>query len=174
MISPVEADEDADTVLSDAAIQARLQELIGETPAFNILQRELRESEAKIAETYQPHARVFLAGSAAYGDHPIDGLDTNIAIQDVYSLAGKIADALRGNSPSDQIIDAYDRQRRALHKTFVEKISQNTRQLSAESRDIDASNLAKVFAEHRAHYDAMLKDSIKECMGQPQDAGLVG
>jgi len=150
---PTRAEEADDAILSDAAIQARLQR-VHPGVEYEIVHRTLYSVHQRVAQTYR-NGRVFLAGDAAHLNNPLGGMGMNGGIHDAFNLAQKL---LSGD------LDAYERQRRPVALEYVNTITiANKRNL--EMRDADAqrrwrAELERAMADRAAEREYMLKISM--------------
>ncbi|ATN36925.1 monooxygenase (plasmid) [Rhizobium sp. ACO-34A] len=65
---------------------------------------------ARLAERWRD-GRIFLAGDAAHLTPPFAGQGMNSGLRDAHNLAWKLAEAVRGNAPSD-LLDSYETERK--------------------------------------------------------------
>jgi 3-(3-hydroxy-phenyl)propionate hydroxylase len=126
---PQEKDEE---ILSDRAIEARLQRVYRKSTPYEVTHRTLYPVHQRVAESYRK-GRVFLAGDAAHLNNPLGGMGMNGGIHDAFSLAEKLLSVIVGRKPVAEL-DAYERQRRPVALEYVNTISTaNKRNL--ETRD---------------------------------------
>ena len=161
VISPTEIDEPDEAVLSDAAVQARLQHFFPMRGDYEIRYRGLYRFHQRVAERFRA-GRAFLAGDASHVNNPAGGLGMNSGIHDGMELAELFA-AVAGGADA-AILDRYDRRRRPLNVEFVqEQTVQNKRRL--EERDpavrkehLDA--LARIAADPVRAREFLLRASL--------------
>jgi len=129
---PTRPEEKDEEILSDHAIDARLQRIYRKSSAYEVAHRTLYPVHQRVAETYRK-GRVFLAGDAAHLNNPLGGMGMNGGIHDAFSLAEKLLSVIVGKNPVAEL-DAYERQRRPAALEYVNTISiANKRNL--ETRD---------------------------------------
>jgi 3-(3-hydroxy-phenyl)propionate hydroxylase len=129
---PTRPEEKDEEILSDHAIDARLQRIYRKSSAYEVAHRTLYPVHQRVAETYRK-GRVFLAGDAAHLNNPLGGMGMNGGIHDAFSLAEKLLSIIVGKNPVAEL-DAYERQRRPAALEYVNTISiANKRNL--ETRD---------------------------------------
>ena len=129
---PTRAEEKDDEILSDAAIQARLQRVFPREEPYDVRHRTLYSVHQRVAAAYRK-GRAFLAGDAAHLNNPLGGMGMNGGIHDAFNLADKLVSVLRENG-SEEVLDGYERQRRPVALEYVNTISTaNKRNL--ETRD---------------------------------------
>jgi 3-(3-hydroxy-phenyl)propionate hydroxylase len=129
---PTRPEEMDQEILSDPAIEARLQRVYRKNSPYEVTHRTLYPVHQRVAETYR-QGRVFLAGDAAHLNNPLGGMGMNGGIHDAFSLAEKLSSVMVGRKPVTEL-DAYERQRRPVALEYVNTISSaNKRNL--ETRD---------------------------------------
>ncbi|HEX2567197.1 MAG TPA: FAD-dependent monooxygenase [Burkholderiales bacterium] len=129
---PTRPEEKDDEILSDAAIEARLQRVHSKASPYEIRHRTLYSVHQRVAATYR-RGRCFLAGDAAHLNNPLGGMGMNGGIHDGFSIAEKLAAVLKGEKPEDEL-ERYERQRRPIALEYVNTITiANKRNL--ETRD---------------------------------------
>ncbi len=108
-------------LMSDAAVQARLQKFFPSGEDFEIVHRNLYVTHQRIASRFRK-GRVLLAGDAAHVNNPIGGMGLNGGLQDAGNLAEKLAEVMLDGA-SDSRLDLYDLQRRTVASEFVQQQS---------------------------------------------------
>jgi 3-(3-hydroxy-phenyl)propionate hydroxylase len=130
-------------LMSDDAVQARLQNLLPLPRPYEIVHRNLYVTHQRVAETFRK-GRVLLAGDAAHVNNPIGGMGLNGGIQDAANLADKLGRILRNGEP-ERLLDLYDLQRRTVAIEFVQEQSiANKKRLEARDPDERRRNLAEL------------------------------
>ena len=109
------------------------------------------------AVTYR-NGRVLLAGDAAHVHAPLGGQGLNLGVQDSVNLGWKLAQVIRGTSPTT-LLDTYQAERhpvaaRVMHNTMAQRALGATDDRTAALRTIVADLLA--FDEPRMHIAAMI------------------
>jgi 3-(3-hydroxy-phenyl)propionate hydroxylase len=138
--SPASSDEE---LLSDDAVQARLQRFFPSSTPYEIVHRNLYVTHQRVAGTFRL-GRVVLAGDAAHVNNPIGGMGLNGGLQDAAALSNALAAMLIGGAPDGQL-DLYDRQRRTVAVEFVQSQSiENKKRLEARDPDIRARHLQEL------------------------------
>jgi 3-(3-hydroxy-phenyl)propionate hydroxylase len=129
---PTRPEEKDEEILSDPAIEARLQRVYKKDSPYEVTHRTLYPVHQRVAETYRK-GRVFLAGDAAHLNNPLGGMGMNGGIHDAFNLAEKLLSVILGKKSVAEL-DAYERQRRPVALEYVNSISiANKRNL--ETRD---------------------------------------
>jgi len=127
--NPALADEQ---LMSDDAVEARLQRFFPSRERYEVVHRNLYVTHQRVAARFR-HGRVLLAGDAAHVNNPIGGMGLNGGLQDAANLAEKLGAVLREGA-SDRLLDLYNLQRRTVATDFVQEQSiANKKQL--EERD---------------------------------------
>jgi 3-(3-hydroxy-phenyl)propionate hydroxylase len=144
-VFPTNADASEQELLSDEAVQARLQNFFPSPTPYEIIHRNLYVTHQRVASTFRK-GRVLLAGDAAHVNNPIGGMGLNGGIQDAANLSEKLAAILLDNA-SQCLLDLYDRQRRTVAVEFVQEQSiENKKRLEAQDPDVRVRNLAELRA----------------------------
>ena len=131
-------------ILSDGAVQARLQKFFPNDDDYAVMHRNLYTTHQRIAKTFRAR-RVLLAGDAAHVNNPIGGMGLNGGLQDAGNLAEKLIAALCGGP--DALLDLYDLQRRTVASEFVQQQSiANKRRLEERDPETRRRNLAELRA----------------------------
>jgi 3-(3-hydroxy-phenyl)propionate hydroxylase len=138
--NPASSDEE---LVSDAAVQARLQNFFPLSTPYDIVHRNLYVTHQRVAGTFRM-GRVVLAGDAAHVNNPIGGMGLNGGLQDAAALSNALAAIVAGEAP-DRQLDLYDRQRRTVAVEFVQHQSiENKKRLEARDPAIRARHLAEL------------------------------
>lgn len=131
VISPTDVDESDEAVLSEAALQARMQHFFPRATPHEIHYRGIYRFHQRVAGSFR-RGRLFLAGDAAHVNNPAGGLGMNSGVHDGVELAELLEAVAAGADES--LLDRYDRRRRPLNVEFVqEQTVANKRRL--EERD---------------------------------------
>lgn len=129
-----------DALLSDDAVEARLQKFFPAPKPYAIVHRNLYVTHQRVAAKFR-QGRVLLAGDAAHVNNPIGGMGLNGGLQDAANLAEKLARVTRGGE-SERLLDLYDLQRRTVMSEFVQQQTiANKQRLEARDPEIRARNL---------------------------------
>lgn len=134
-----------EAILSDAAVQARLQTFFPCGHDYAIVHRNLYTTHQRIAKTFRA-GRVLLAGDAAHVNNPIGGMGLNGGLQDAGNLAEKLTAVMLGGGP-ETLLDLYDLQRRTVVSEFVQQQSiANKKRLEERDSETRRRNLAELGA----------------------------
>ncbi|HEY6821160.1 MAG TPA: FAD-dependent monooxygenase [Burkholderiales bacterium] len=129
---PTRPEEKDEEILSDAAIEARLQRVFKKSAPYEVKHRTLYSVHQRVAARYRD-GRCFLAGDAAHLNNPLGGMGMNGGIHDGFSIAEKLAAVLKGEKPESEL-ERYEPQRRPIALEYVNTITiANKRNL--ETRD---------------------------------------
>jgi len=92
-VYPANPDLSEEQLMSDAAVQERMQKFFPASQPYEIVHRNLYVTHQRVAETFRK-GRVLLAGDSAHVNNPIGGMGLNGGIQDAANLAEKLAAVL--------------------------------------------------------------------------------
>jgi 2-polyprenyl-6-methoxyphenol hydroxylase-like FAD-dependent oxidoreductase len=149
-------------LMSDEAVQARMQKFFPQKGPYEIVHRNLYVTHQRVAGTFRK-GRVLLAGDAAHVNNPIGGMGLNGGLQDAGNLAGKLIAVLHEGAP-EQLFDLYNLQRRTVATEFVQQQSiANKKQLEERDPDIRRKNLAelgRIAADPKRAREFMLRSSL--------------
>jgi 3-(3-hydroxy-phenyl)propionate hydroxylase len=132
-------------LMSDEAVQARLQKFFPSDMPYEIVHRNLYTTHQRVAAGFRT-GRVLLAGDAAHVNNPIGGMGLNGGFQDAANLSEKLAGVIL-DGESDRILDLYDLQRRTAATEFVQQQSiANKKQLEERDPETRRRNLDELGA----------------------------
>jgi 3-(3-hydroxy-phenyl)propionate hydroxylase len=135
--NPALSDEE---LMSDAAVQARLQKFFPSSEPYEIVHRNLYVTHQRVASSFRA-GRALLAGDAAHVNNPIGGMGLNGGIQDAGNLCEKLAAVLLNGAPA-RLLDLYSLQRRTVAVEFVQEQSiANKKRLEAADPETRRRNL---------------------------------
>jgi 3-(3-hydroxy-phenyl)propionate hydroxylase len=162
VVFPAHFDTAEEELISDRAVQARLQNFFRLSTTYDIVHRNLYVAHQRVASTFR-RGRVLLAGDAAHVNNPIGGMGLNGGLQDAANLAEALASVLLDGAP-DRRLDLYDRQRRTVAIEFVQQQSiENKKRLEARDARVRARHLAElhdVAAEPTRAREFLLRTSM--------------
>lgn len=166
VLFPTGADESDEEVMTDASIQARLQNLLPRGTPYRTVHRTLYKVHQRVAKEFR-RGRVILAGDAAHINNPLGGMGMNGGVHDAFNLADKLVEILlAGKDPA--LLDRYERQRRAV---AIEYINANTarNKKTMEERDPQArrktqDQLRATAADPVAAKDYLRKSSMIDAL----------
>ena len=132
-----------DALMSDAAVEARLQKFFPSSRPYEIVHRNLYTTHQRVAARFRA-GRVVLAGDAAHVNNPIGGMGLNGGLQDAANVAAKLARIVLGNE-TERLLDLYDFQRRTVMSEFVQQQTiANKQRLEASDAETRTRNLAEL------------------------------
>ena len=131
VLLPTDPEADEADLLSDATIQKRLQAVYEKDTDYEVVHRTLYQIHQRVAKQYRA-GRAFLAGDAAHLNNPLGGMGMNGGIHDAMNLAEKLAAVWQGEA-SEDILDRYEPQRRAVAIEDVKAQSMRNRQILNET-----------------------------------------
>ncbi|MGH7035495.1 MAG: FAD-dependent oxidoreductase [Stellaceae bacterium] len=156
---PAQTDEE---LLSDQAVQARLQKFFPAAQPYDIVHRNLYVTHQRVAATFRS-GRVLLAGDAAHVNNPIGGMGLNGGLQDAANLAEKLASVLLDGA-TDRLLDLYSLQRRTVAIEFVQEQSiANKKRLEErdpETRQRNFDELGRIAADPSRARQFTLRSSM--------------
>ncbi|MFN0162351.1 MAG: FAD-dependent oxidoreductase, partial [Burkholderiales bacterium] len=118
------ADESVEAQLSEANIEASLQEIVPHAVPYEIIEKRPYRVHQRIVKRYRV-GRVFLVGDAAHVNSPAGGMGMNGGVHDAFSLAEKLGRVASGRADTD-LLDAYDRERRPVaHEQIAAQADRN-------------------------------------------------
>jgi 3-(3-hydroxy-phenyl)propionate hydroxylase len=139
-VFPADSSLSDEHLLSDAAIQQRLQKFFPATQPYEIVHRNLYVTHQRVAATFRA-GRVLLAGDAAHVNNPIGGMGLNSGIQDAANLSEKLLAILLNEAPGS-LLDIYNVQRRTVATEHVQEASiANKKRLEARDPEMRRRNL---------------------------------
>jgi 2-polyprenyl-6-methoxyphenol hydroxylase-like FAD-dependent oxidoreductase len=143
LVFPANPETPEEELISDQAVQARLQNFFRLSTTYDIVHRNLYVTHQRVARTFRL-GRVLLAGDAAHVNNPIGGMGLNGGLQDAANLSEKLASILLDGA-SDRQLDLYHRQRRTVAVEFVQQQSiDNKKRLEARDPEMRARHLAEL------------------------------
>lgn len=143
IVFPTDPETSEGELISDRAVQARLQNFFRLSTPYDVVHRNLYVTHQRVASTFRL-GRVLLAGDSAHVNNPIGGMGLNGGVQDAANLSEKLV-AILLDGASDRQLDLYDRQRRAVAVEFVQQQSiENKKRLEERDPEIRAKNLAEL------------------------------
>ena len=152
---------DAD-LMSDAAVQERLQKFFPAAQAYEVVHRNLYVTHQRVAGTFRL-GRVLLAGDAAHVNNSIGGMGLNGGLQDAANLSSRLGEVIVEHGP-EALLDLYSLQRRTVTIEFVqEQTIANKKRLEARDPDVRARNfeeLSRTAADPEKARQFMLRSSM--------------
>jgi 3-(3-hydroxy-phenyl)propionate hydroxylase len=139
-VYPTHPDLSDEEIMSDTAVQSRMQKFFPAPEPYEIVHRNLYVTHQRVASTFRK-GRVLLAGDAAHLNNPIGGMGLNGGIQDAANLAEKLSAVLLEGAP-DALLDLYSLQRRTVAVEFVQEQSiANKKRLEVRDPETRRRNL---------------------------------
>jgi 2-polyprenyl-6-methoxyphenol hydroxylase-like FAD-dependent oxidoreductase len=118
LLLPTDPNEPEELMLSDARIQARMQEVLPKSGDYEIRHRTAYRVHERVAERYVT-GRVLLAGDSAHVNNPLGGMGMNGGIHDALNLVEKLVQVMQGADPA--LLGRYERQRRKVALDVVQQ-----------------------------------------------------
>jgi 3-(3-hydroxy-phenyl)propionate hydroxylase len=163
-VYPTDANLSDDGLMSDDAVQARLQKFFPSPAPYEIVHRNLYVTHQRVAARFRK-GRVLLAGDAAHVNNPIGGMGLNGGLQDAANLAAKLVSVIVGGE-SERLLDLYDWQRRTVMSEFVQQQSiankQRLEARDAETRRRNLDELRRISQDPERARQFLLRSSMIE------------
>ena len=161
-VFPTVPDESEEEIMSDEAVQRRLQKFFARSEPYEIVHRNLYVTHQRVAETFVK-GRVLLAGDAAHVNNSIGGMGLNGGLQDAACLAEKLGNVILDDAPESELA-LYDKQRRTVTHEFVQQQTiANKKRLEArdpETRKQNLKELAQTAADPEKAREFLLRTSM--------------
>jgi 3-(3-hydroxy-phenyl)propionate hydroxylase len=158
---PGEAEEE---VLSDEAVQNRLQKFFPKSDDYTVVHRNIYNVHQRVAAQFQK-GRVFLAGDSAHVNNPIGGLGLNCGIHDAVDLAARLTAVIQDGAPEETLL-GYEERRRPMNIEYVQQQTiANKKRLEEKSqaeREKNFAFLRQTAADPVAHRAFLLRTSLLE------------
>ena len=120
-VFPADPSKSEEELMSDAAVQERLQRFFPAPKPYEVVHRNLYVAHQRVAAVFRK-GHVLLAGDAAHVNNPIGGMGLNGGIQDAANLCEKLAAVMLHGAP-ERDLDLYALQRRTVAVEFVQQQS---------------------------------------------------
>ncbi len=131
VLFPTRPEESDEEVLTDQAVQARLQNLLPQPVPYRTMHRTLYKVHQRVAKQFRK-GRVLLAGDAAHINNPLGGMGMNGGVHDAFNLCEKLLAVMQGQDLA--LLDRYERQRRTIAIEYINaSTARNKREI--EERD---------------------------------------
>ncbi len=132
VLFPTKPEETDEQVMSDEAVQARLQNLLPQPQPYKTIHRTLYNVHQRVAKTFS-RGRVFLAGDSAHINNPLGGMGMNGGVHDAMNLSLKLLQVIQEGQDAS-LLDRYERQRRTIAIEYINaSTARNYREI--EERD---------------------------------------
>ena len=132
VLFPTQAHESDEHVMTDEAVQARLQSLLPQPVPYNTVHRTLYKVHQRVAKTFI-QGRIFLAGDAAHINNPLGGMGMNGGVHDAMNLTQKLLQVIQQGADMG-VMSRYERQRRTIAIDYINaSTARNKREI--EERD---------------------------------------
>jgi 3-(3-hydroxy-phenyl)propionate hydroxylase len=105
-------------LLDFARASERLAGFVPQSRSARVVHTNLYAVHQRVAASYR-RGRVLLAGDAAHVNNPLGGMGLNFGLHDAANLAERLARVWHGEAAAE-LLDQYDRQRRAVAQQFLQ------------------------------------------------------
>jgi 3-(3-hydroxy-phenyl)propionate hydroxylase len=144
-VFPADPTIDPSIILSDIAVQSRLQKFFPSAKPYEVVHRNIYTTHQRVAATFRL-GRVLLAGDSAHVNNSIGGMGLNGGLQDAANLAEKLFAVLNGEP--ETLLALYSLQRRTVSIEFVQaQTIANKKRLEAKTPEERARNFANLRAD---------------------------
>lgn len=161
LLLPTDANEPEEVMLSDARIEARMQQVLPNGASNEITHRTAYRVHERVAERYVA-GRAFLAGDAAHVNNPLGGMGMNGGIHDALNLAEKLT-AVSHGAPLESM-RRYERQRQPVALGVVQQQALRNcsilYQKNPETRSAFLEDLRATAADPERHRAHLLRTSM--------------
>jgi 3-(3-hydroxy-phenyl)propionate hydroxylase len=160
LIPVAETQPDAE-ILSDAYTQACLRNICAKESDYEVRHRTIYRVHQRVAKQYR-QGNIFLAGDAAHINNPLGGMGMNGGVHDVLNLADKLLAVMGG--ADDDLLDLYERQRRAVCYRYVQaQTARNKAEMEEkgpEARARRLEDMRKLVADPAATREFLIRNSM--------------
>ena len=161
-VFPTDTSLSEEQVMSDEAVQTRLQTFFPLDRPYEIVHRNLYTTHQRVAATFRK-GRVLLAGDSAHVNNSIGGMGLNGGLQDAANVSEKLSKVILGGG-GDDLLELYSLQRRTVSIEFVQAQSiANKKRLEArdaETRKKNFAELSETAADPAKAREFLLKASM--------------
>lgn len=159
---PVHPDEDEGEVMTDAAVEARMQRFVARTGRYQVPHKGIYRVHQRVAQRWRA-GRVLLASDAAHLNNPLGAFGLNGGLHDAILLGEYLGKVCRGEAGED-LLDRYVRQRRTANVEFVQTQSIGNKRLLEETdparRRESFDNLRRIASDRESAREFLVKSSM--------------
>ncbi|MEM8728439.1 MAG: NAD(P)/FAD-dependent oxidoreductase [Pseudomonadota bacterium] len=131
VLIPVAEDADADMILSDDWIEAKLQGIAAHDTGYPIAHRTIYRVHQRVAARYSD-GRAAIIGDAAHINNPLGGMGMNGGIHDAVNLATKLIAVFNDGADLGRLMDHFSAQRRDIAEEYVLSHTHKNKQVIEE------------------------------------------
>ena len=154
--------ETDDEVLAPAEIERVLQSFLPKPEGYDISHKSAYRVHQRVVDTFRK-GRVLLAGDAAHINNPMGALGMNSGLQDAANLAEKLAKVWKREA-GPELLDRYDRQRRAIANEIVQTMStgnlKRLKERDPKVRKAARAEMRRICEDPKRHREYMLQTSM--------------
>ena len=144
-VFPTDIEQSDEEVMSDEAVQARMQKFFPKDGDYDIVHRNVYVINQRVASTFRL-GRILLAGDSAHLNNSIGGMGLNGGIHDAMNATEKLIKVWNGQA-DESLLDIYDVQRRTTTHEFTQaQTIANKKRLETKDPEARAKNLSELAA----------------------------
>ena len=159
---PVHPEEDEAAVLSDDAVEARMQRFVARPGRYDVMQKGIYKVHQRVAKEWRA-GRILLAGDSAHLNNPLGAFGLNGGLHDAIMLGECLGKVWRGEAGGD-LLDLYVRKRRTANVEFVQSQSIGNKRMLEEAdpvaREKKFEELRRIAADRDLARDYLIKSSM--------------
>ncbi len=159
---PVHPEEDEAEVLTEAAVEARMQRFVARPGRYEVPHKGIYRVHQRVANRWRA-GRILLAGDAAHLNNPLGALGLNGGLHDAILLGEYLGRVCRGEA-DESLLDRYVRQRRTANIEFVQTQSIANKRLLEEAdpgrRRQNFDNLRRIADDRNLARDFLVRSSM--------------
>lgn len=162
VLFPTKPDETDANVLSEDAIQSRLQNLLPSEKPYPVFHKRVYKIHQRVATTYRK-GRIVLAGDSAHVNNPMGGMGLNGGIHDANELSSYLQ-SIWFNNELAHVLNEYSSRRRHVALEYVQKQTHqnamNMSETNERKRRLQQTELRKIASDPDLSLDYMLRMSM--------------
>ena len=119
ILVPVDENLDDDVITSDDYVKNIFKRALNSDDQIETIHRTIYRVHQRVADTMRS-GKIILAGDSAHLNNPLGGFGMNGGLHDAWNLAKQL-DQIINQNKGEELLDLYDRQRRAVMNDFIQK-----------------------------------------------------
>lgn len=141
VLVPTDAESPDQYLLSDEKKTEVFDTLIQNGAEIETYHRTLYRVHQRVASSFH-FGRVLLAGDSAHLNNPLGGFGMNSGLHDIWNLTDKLMAIYQDGDDAQSRLALYDRQRRTVAHSFVQKQTIQNKALLEEAREQELADIA--------------------------------